>query len=170
VFTRVRHSSRPGSRLYWTFRNRYIFTMGVVSPRPTPKLEGHPLSAVRDCLFNIFAATSQYLETVSPTRNLRTRHVDATCFYISNVCEQNTNYRYIVRKRLFNLRASEQSQLHKQKWGRNFFKRFVQMCLTDNRDAIIINSINLWRNKLQIVLPISKVTTKQCLSNRMTQT
>jgi hypothetical protein len=26
-------------------------------PRPTPKLEDHHLSAVRDCLFNIFAAT-----------------------------------------------------------------------------------------------------------------
>jgi hypothetical protein len=29
----------------------------VLAPRPTPKLEDHPLSAVRDCLFNIFAAT-----------------------------------------------------------------------------------------------------------------
>jgi hypothetical protein len=39
-------------------RNTYsFFTVGVVSPHPTPKLEGHPLSAVRDCLFNIFAAT-----------------------------------------------------------------------------------------------------------------
>jgi hypothetical protein len=28
-----------------------------VAPSPTPKLEDHPLSAVRDCLFNIFAAT-----------------------------------------------------------------------------------------------------------------
>jgi len=27
------------------------------APRPTPKLEDHPLSAVHDCLFNIFAAT-----------------------------------------------------------------------------------------------------------------
>jgi hypothetical protein len=26
-------------------------------PPPTPNLEGHPLSAVRDCLFSIFAAT-----------------------------------------------------------------------------------------------------------------
>jgi hypothetical protein len=29
----------------------------LLAPRPTPKLEGHPLSAVRDCLFNIFTAT-----------------------------------------------------------------------------------------------------------------
>jgi hypothetical protein len=29
----------------------------LLAPRPTPKLEGHPLLVVRDCLFNIFAAT-----------------------------------------------------------------------------------------------------------------
>ena len=29
----------------------------MLAPRPTPKLEDYPLSAVRDCLFNIFAAT-----------------------------------------------------------------------------------------------------------------
>jgi hypothetical protein len=34
-----------------------MFTVGVVSSRPILKVEGHPLSAVRDCLFNIFAAT-----------------------------------------------------------------------------------------------------------------
>jgi hypothetical protein len=30
---------------------------GLLAPRPTPKLEEHPLSAFHDCLFNIFAAT-----------------------------------------------------------------------------------------------------------------
>jgi hypothetical protein len=35
----------------------YIFTVRwSLAPRPTPKLEDHPLSAVHDCLFNIFAA------------------------------------------------------------------------------------------------------------------
>ena len=29
----------------------------LLPPHPTSKLEEHPLSAVRDCLFNIFAAT-----------------------------------------------------------------------------------------------------------------
>jgi len=29
----------------------------LLAPRPTPKLEDHPSSAVRDCLFNLFAAT-----------------------------------------------------------------------------------------------------------------
>ena len=29
----------------------------LLAPRQTPKQEDHPSSAVRDCLFNIFAAT-----------------------------------------------------------------------------------------------------------------
>jgi len=29
----------------------------LLKPRPTTKLEDHPLSAVRDCLFNTLAAT-----------------------------------------------------------------------------------------------------------------
>jgi hypothetical protein len=29
----------------------------LLAPRPIPKMEDHPLSAVRDCLFNISAAT-----------------------------------------------------------------------------------------------------------------
>jgi hypothetical protein len=28
----------------------------LLAPRPTPKLEYHPLPAVRECVFNIFAA------------------------------------------------------------------------------------------------------------------
>jgi hypothetical protein len=30
---------------------------GLLAPHPTPTLEGHPLLAVRGCLFNIFTAT-----------------------------------------------------------------------------------------------------------------
>jgi hypothetical protein len=40
------------------FRNKLIFYgEELLVPRPTPKLEDHPLSAVRDGLFNISAAT-----------------------------------------------------------------------------------------------------------------
>jgi hypothetical protein len=35
----------------------------LLAPRPTAKLEDHLLSAVRDCLFNIFAATSVGIAT-----------------------------------------------------------------------------------------------------------
>jgi len=38
----------------------------LLAPRPTPKLEDHPVSSVRDCLFNIFVATL-HREAVPPT-------------------------------------------------------------------------------------------------------
>jgi hypothetical protein len=48
----------PGPRLRDLFRNMVIFYgEELLAPRPTPKLEDHPLSTVRDCLFNVFAAT-----------------------------------------------------------------------------------------------------------------
>jgi hypothetical protein len=49
----------------------------ILSPRPTPKLEGHPLSAVRDSLFNIFAATL-HAGGRSSILKLRTRHAVVT--------------------------------------------------------------------------------------------
>jgi hypothetical protein len=40
------------------FRNIiHFYGKKLLAPRPTPKLEDHPLSAVRDCLFSVFAAT-----------------------------------------------------------------------------------------------------------------
>jgi hypothetical protein len=50
----------------------------LLASRSTPKLEGHPSSAVRDCLFNIFAAIPPYLEAVSSIRTLRKRHTVVT--------------------------------------------------------------------------------------------
>jgi hypothetical protein len=42
----------------WPFVTAYFFYgEELLAPRPTPKLEEHPLSAVRDWLFSIFAAT-----------------------------------------------------------------------------------------------------------------
>ena len=49
----------------------------LLAPRPTPKLEDHPSSAVRDCLFNIFAATL-HIGGRSSIRNLRMRHALVT--------------------------------------------------------------------------------------------
>jgi hypothetical protein len=40
------------------FRNIIVFySEELLAPRPTPKLDDHPMSAVRDCLFNVLAAT-----------------------------------------------------------------------------------------------------------------
>jgi hypothetical protein len=45
-------------RLLVNFHNKLIFySKELLAPCPTPKLEDHPLLAVCDCLFNIFAAT-----------------------------------------------------------------------------------------------------------------
>jgi hypothetical protein len=60
------------------FRNEFVFYgEGLLAPSPTPKLEDHPLSFVRDCLFNIFAANLQ-LEAVPTIRNPRTRNAVVT--------------------------------------------------------------------------------------------
>jgi hypothetical protein len=37
------------------FVTSFFYGEGLLTPRPTPKLEGHPLLSVHDCLFNIFA-------------------------------------------------------------------------------------------------------------------
>jgi len=54
----------------------------LLAPRLTLKLDGNPLSAVSDCLFNIFAATL-HTEGRSYIRNLRTRHVVMTETHLS---------------------------------------------------------------------------------------
>ena len=60
------------------FRNKAIFDAEeFLAPRPTPKLDDHPLSAVRDCLSNIFAATL-HIGGRSSIRNLRTPHAVVT--------------------------------------------------------------------------------------------
>jgi hypothetical protein len=53
-----------------------------VAPPPIPKLEDHPLSAVRDCLLNIFAATLHIGGRFS-IRNLRTCHAVVTGIRLS---------------------------------------------------------------------------------------
>jgi hypothetical protein len=40
------------------FRNKLVFYgEELLAPRPAPKLKDHILSAVRDCLFSIFASS-----------------------------------------------------------------------------------------------------------------
>jgi len=56
----------------------------LLAPRPTPKQEDHPLSAIRDCLFNIFAATL-CTGGHSSIRNLRTRHTVVTGTDLSRI-------------------------------------------------------------------------------------
>jgi hypothetical protein len=65
------------------FRNKESFYgKELLAPRPIPKLEDHPLSAVRDCLFNIFAATL-HIGGGSSIHNMRTRHTVITGTHLS---------------------------------------------------------------------------------------
>ena len=43
---------------YECFITLWCFYCDLLAPCPTPRLEDHPLSAVRHCLFNIFAIIS----------------------------------------------------------------------------------------------------------------
>jgi len=56
----------------------------LLAPRPTPKLKDRPLSAVRDCLFNIFAATL-HIGGRSSIRNLKTRNALVTGARLSHL-------------------------------------------------------------------------------------
>jgi hypothetical protein len=58
------------------FRNKANF-YSELNPRPNPKLQDYPLSAVRDCLLNIFAATL-HMGGRSSIRNPTTRHANVT--------------------------------------------------------------------------------------------
>jgi hypothetical protein len=55
------------------FCNKIIFYgEELLAPRPIPKLEDHPLSAVHDCLFNIFAATFHIWKLFPPSATIYT--------------------------------------------------------------------------------------------------
>jgi hypothetical protein len=62
----------------------------VVSTSLKPKPEDHPLSAVRDCLLNIFAATLN-IGGRSSIRNLRTHHAVVTGTHLSRPNEKRSN-------------------------------------------------------------------------------
>jgi hypothetical protein len=71
VHYRIHKSQPPSPRPCEMCRNVVRFYCEeLLAPRPTASLEGHPLSAVRDCLFKIFAAT---------LHNLRPQPEDAPC-------------------------------------------------------------------------------------------
>jgi hypothetical protein len=58
---------RPGQRLFVIFHNKLTFWGELLAPCQTPQLEDHPLSAVREWLFNILAATLHIRKTSPPS-------------------------------------------------------------------------------------------------------
>jgi hypothetical protein len=83
----------------------------MIAPRQTPKLKGHPLSAVRDCLINAFAAT---LRIWRPSRT--TRHSAATLqalFFLSLAPQPSLGLGLLHKIRLNFLEASEQFSFYR---------------------------------------------------------
>ena len=78
------------------FLNMDVLQGGVDSTSPNSKLEDHPLSAVHDCLFNLFAATL-HIGGRSCIRNLRTRHAVVT----------GTHYTWTQRILVISIKNSE---------------------------------------------------------------
>jgi hypothetical protein len=81
-----------------TFRN--ILCDGFLAPRPIPKLNDHPL-ALRDCLFDTFAATLH----ICPIHNLRTRQAMVTEDPLNTACMINgqTKFHMHLNRTLFSL-------------------------------------------------------------------
>jgi hypothetical protein len=74
----------------WIFRNKIRFYgEELIASPPTPNLEDHPLSTVRDCLFNLFADTLHIGGRYS-IRNLGTRHAVVTGTHLSMYRSCNT--------------------------------------------------------------------------------
>jgi hypothetical protein len=67
------------------FVTKVFYGEELLAPRPTPKLEDHRVSAVRDCLFNIFAATLLIGDS-SSIRNPRTRRAVVRGTHLSHGC------------------------------------------------------------------------------------
>jgi hypothetical protein len=64
----------PGPRHFQTFHNNNNFySEGLLAPCPTPKLEDHPLSAVRDA-YSMYSQLHSVPGGLPSIRNLRTRH------------------------------------------------------------------------------------------------
>ena len=62
----------------------------MLALRPTPKLEDHPSSGVRGCLFNLFTATLHFGGR-SSIRNPRTRHAVVTGTHIHGITVYTEN-------------------------------------------------------------------------------
>jgi NAD-dependent DNA ligase len=88
------------------YRNKTSFYgYELPAPRPTLKLEDCPFLAVRDRLFNIFAAT-QHIRALSSLHNLRTRHAVVTWTQLTRTIKAYcTALQYLLRV------------LHKGFWG-----------------------------------------------------
>ena len=92
-------------RYVFIFRNKVSFYgEELLATRPTPKLEDHPLSADRDCVFNIFEAALP-IGGGSSIRNLRTRNAVVMGTHLSRL--KNQDHRKFSELRIICLRRKK---------------------------------------------------------------
>jgi hypothetical protein len=60
------------------FRNKFVFSVRIVSPTSNPQARGPPLVDCQLLLIQYILGYHPYLKGVSPIRNLRTRHAVVT--------------------------------------------------------------------------------------------
>jgi hypothetical protein len=75
---RLSKESVQAQGFMWSFVTSLFFTVRSLVPRSNPKLEDHPFSAVRDCLFNIYSQLPSKTGCVSFVRSLKRRHAVVT--------------------------------------------------------------------------------------------
>ena len=101
VYLRIVLSLEQASRM-WVFLNKVFYREGLLAPRPTPKLEDHPSSAVRDCFTLLIGGHSSMLSYItllfilvvtwrirSPAKTQRVAH---RCEVTSQYCFTNRRF------------------------------------------------------------------------------
>ena len=92
----------------------FFYSEELLAYRPTPKLEDHPLSAVRDCLFNIFSAT---LHIWRPF--LHPQPEDASCRGDRDPpCHSRAHKKYCESYTEFRILPTKKAHLHNMAWNR----------------------------------------------------
>ena len=85
----------PGPRHVFMFRNyKSLYGEELLAPHPTPKKEDDPLSAVRDCLYHIFAAIL-HIGGRSSIRNTKTCYAVVTGTHLPWLVHIHSVYSYI---------------------------------------------------------------------------
>ena len=137
----------------FAFRNDIrIYDEELSAPRPTPKLEDHPSSAVRDCLFNLFAATV-LIGGRSSIRNLRTRHAVVTgTHYMVLWCKVINFIRYpeieIFLDIFLNTRIIVKLPLYKLPNNWMYFRYTSPPYAVEHKDDLFLESLLYRRNNI----------------------
>jgi hypothetical protein len=133
------------SRQLWIYTEISILTQ-LLAHRPNPKLKYHPLSAVRYCLFNTFAATL-HIGDRSSIRNLRTRHAVVTGTQLSRhpvAIFKKNQFSHVVRV----------GGIHDflQRWNKTFRRHGGYNTNNDAYSKAVVNFGHIFKSKARIAL------------------